>query len=283
MKRSLFVFAVLAIFACGERTVRKSPSPNADPQTSAAQSSTSASADPAIAELPDLRGRTIVVGTDPTTPPFESVDRRTNQIVGFDIDVMRAVADRINAVPEFRTADFKTIFAALSQGEFDAVISAATITEDRKKMVAFSDPYVQIGQLVAVRKGNSKIRGIGDLKAEGVLVGVQTGTTGEQVALRAQVKDKSLRRYDTLALALADLAKGSIDAIIDDQPILSNYLSQPEYRDHLVMVGQPEFTDSYGIAVKKTDAALLDAINRALTRLRAEGVLDKLAAQHRVR
>ena len=286
MKRSFVIFIVLAIVGCGERasTTAKSPSPNSSEQSSSTQSSSATIASPTTIALPDLQGRKIVIGTDPTTPPFESVDSKTNEIVGFDIDVMRAIADRINAVTEFRSADFKTIFAGLDQGEFDAVISAATITEDRKKMVAFSDPYFEISQVVAIRRGNANIHGIQDLKAPGVVVGVQTGTTGEQVArTRGQVQDKDLRRYDTLALALADLARGSIDAIIDDRPILLNYLSQPEYRGRLVLVGQAEITGSYGIAVKRGDPALLSAINSALARLRAEGVLDRLAAQHRIR
>jgi polar amino acid transport system substrate-binding protein len=285
MKRSLLTFIALAIVACGEKpnTAATKPSASSAAPSSSTQSKGTTGASSALAELPDLKGRKIVIGTDPTTPPFESVDSATNQIVGFDIDLMRAAAARLNAVPEFRSADFKTVFAGLEQGEFDAVISAATITEDRKKMVAFSDPYIQIGQVVAVRKGNTRIRGIDDLKARGVVVGLQTGTTGEQVAMRAQVKDENLRRYDTLALALADLAKGSIDAIIDDQPILLNYLSQPEYHERLVLVGQPELTDSYGIAVRKEDPALLNAINRALARLRTEGVLNRLAVQYHIR
>src|SRR5436189_2372659 len=94
----------------------------------AASGTTSGTSSGTTGGLPDLKGRAVVVGTDATYPPFESVDATTNQIVGFDVDLLNEVAKLVNFKPEFKNADFKTIFTALQAKEFDAVMSAATIT-----------------------------------------------------------------------------------------------------------------------------------------------------------
>ncbi len=233
--------------------------------------------------LPDLGGRTIVIGTDATYPPFESVDTATNQIVGFDVDLMNEIAKLINIKPEFRNADFKTIFTALQAKEFDAVMSAATITEERKQIVAFSDPYIDVGQLIVTTAGNEKVKGVADL-ANGLTVGVQTGTTGEEAArTEAKVPDDMLKRYDTIDLAFADLANNSIDAVVADGPTVGNYTSQPQYSDKLAIVGEPFTTESYGIAVNQSDTELLTAINAALAQIKGGDTLQQLKDKHKIK
>src|SRR4051812_37689110 len=213
--------------------------------------------------LPDLKGRKVVVGTDATYPPFESVDEKSNQIVGFDVDLFNAIGKLINIQPEFKNADFKTIFTALQAKQFDAVMSAATITDERKKIIAFSDPYIEVGQIVVVNAANNAIKSYSDL-ANGVTVGVQTGTTGEEAAkTQAKVPDDKLKRYDTIDLAFADLANNSIDAVVADGPTVGNYTSQPQYSSKLKIVGDPFTTESYGIAVNQSDTELLNGINAA--------------------
>ena len=233
--------------------------------------------------LPDLGGRTIVIGTDATYPPFESVDTATNQIVGFDVDLMNEIAKLINIKPEFKNADFKTIFTALQAKEFDAVMSAATITEERKQIVAFSDPYIDVGQLIVATVGNEKVKGVADL-ANGLTVGVQTGTTGEEAArTEAKVPDDMLKRYDTIDLAFADLANNSIDAVIADGPTVGNYTSQPQYSSKLAIVGEPFTTESYGIAVNQSDTELLNAINAALAQIKGGDTLQQLKDKHKIK
>ena len=233
--------------------------------------------------LPDLGGRTVVIGTDATYPPFESVDTATNQIVGFDVDLMNEIAKLINIKPEFKNADFKTIFTALQAKEFDAVMSASTITEERKQIVAFSDPYIDVGQLIVTTAGNEKVKGVADL-ANGVAVGVQTGTTGEEAArTEAKVPDDMLKRYDTIDLAFADLANNSIDAVVADGPTVGNYTSQPQYSGKLAIVGEPFTTESYGIAVNQSDTELLNAINAALTQIKGGNTLQQLKDKHKIK
>ena len=233
-------------------------------------------------ELPNLNGRRVVIGTDAAYPPFESVDPASNQIVGFDVDLMNEIAKLINIKPEFKNAAFDTIFVALNNKEFDAVMSATTITEERKQVVDFSDPYIDVGQLVVVGADNTAIKGYQDL-ANGVAVGVQTGTTGEEaVRSEAKVPEDKLRRYQTIDLAFADLVNGSIDAVVADSPTVGNYISQPQFSGKLKLAGEPFTTESYGIAVNKDDKELLNAINAALKQIKAGDTIQQLKEKHKI-
>lgn len=233
--------------------------------------------------LPDLGGRAVVIGTDAAYPPFESVDTASNEIVGFDVDLMNEIGKLINIKPQFQNAAFDTIFAALQQKQFDAVMSAATITEERKKIIAFSEPYIEVGQLVVTLADNTSINSYQDL-ANAPAVGVQTGTTGEEAAkTEAKVPDEKLKRYQTIDLAFADLANNSIDAVVADSPTVGNYTSQPQYADKLKIVGDAFTTESYGIAVQQGDTELLNGINAALVQLKSNGTIQQLKDKHQIK
>jgi polar amino acid transport system substrate-binding protein len=233
--------------------------------------------------MPDLGGRTVVIGTDATYPPFESVETGSDKIVGFDVDLMNEIAKLINIKPEFKNADFKTIFTALDAKQFDAVMSAATITEERKQVVNFSEPYIEVGQLVVTGANNDTIKSAQDL-ANGAIVGVQTGTTGEEAAKTdAKVPDDKLKRYDTIDLAFADLANNSIDAVVADGPTVGNYTTQPQYQGKLKIVGEPFTTEQYGIAVNKADTELLNGINAALTQIKSGNTIQQLKDKYKIK
>lgn len=237
----------------------------------------------AAGSVPNLNGRKVVVGTDAAYPPFESVDAATDQIVGFDVDLMNEIGRLANFQPEFKNAAFDTIFVALDQKEFDAVMSAATITEERKEVVNFSEPYIEVGQLVVISTGNEAITSHEDL-ANAAAVGVQTGTTGETAALEAgRVLDVNLKRYQTIDLAFADLANNSIDAVVADGPTVGNYTAQEQYAGKLKVVGEPFTTESYGIAVNKDDTELLNAINAALTQIKSTDTIQKLKDKYQIK
>ena len=243
----------------------------------------SATAAPAAGGIPDLGGREVVIGTDAAYPPFESVDTASDEIVGFDVDLMNEIGKLINIKPKFQNAAFDTIFAALQQKQFDAVMSAATITEERKKIIAFSDPYIEVGQLVVTLADNNSINSYQDL-ANAPAVGVQTGTTGEEAAkTEAKVPDEKLKRYQTIDLAFADLANNSIDAVVADSPTVGNYTSQPQYADKLKIVGDAFTTESYGIAVQQGDTELLNGINAALAQLESNGTIQQLKDKHQIK
>jgi polar amino acid transport system substrate-binding protein len=216
------------------------------------------------------------VGTDATFKPFEYVDEKTKQILGFDVDLMNAIAaDQGIKVEEYVNINFDGIIPGLLAKKFDAIISAMTITEERKKQVAFSDPYINAGQILAVRQDNTTIKDEKTLP-QGVKLGAQLGTTGEIEAKRlAAAVGGTVKSYDDITLAFQDLALGRLDAVVNDYPVSADYVaSNPGAK--LKLVGKPFTEEYYGIAVRPEDKELLARINAGLKKLKDSGKLDEL-------
>lgn len=215
----------------------------------------------------------VQVATDATWPPFEMVDETTKQIVGFDIDLLTAVAEKGGFEVEFVNVGFDPLLAGIAQCQYDAAISAITITEDRKQSMAFSDPYFAAGQVVTVRFDESAITSKDGLS--GKTVGAQIGTTG---ALEVEkISGATLKTYDTIDLAFQDLMNGQIDAVIADNPLAIGYVAQNA--DKLKTVGTVFTDENYGIAVCKTNTALLDKVNKGLAAVKAAGTIDELTTK----
>jgi polar amino acid transport system substrate-binding protein len=212
---------------------------------------------------------TIVVATDATWPPMEYVDEN-KEIVGYDIDLMNAVAESAGIEIEFKNVAWDGIFAGLAAGEYDAIISSVTITEERQEKYDFSEPYINAGQIVIV-KADSDISGPDALS--GSTVGAQIGTTG---AIEIENMDGvELKEYDEIGLAFEDLVAGRIDAVVCDTPVAADFaLQREEYKAALKIVGESFTEEYYGILVQQGNSDLLDKINEGLKAVQAEG-LDK--------
>lgn len=215
---------------------------------------------------------TVVVGTNAEYPPFESVDD-ADEIVGFDIDLFNAVAADAGFEVEYVNTKWDGIFVALSEGEFDAVISAATITEEREEIIDFSDPYFNAGQSIAVKAELAEtVTGAEDLA--GLRVGVQLGTTGDTYATE-EIDGVEVVRFDEVTLAMQALGAGEVDAVISDGPTVSDILANnPDIE--AVIVGDPLTDEFYGIAVNPEEADLLDAINTSLANVIADGTYAEI-------
>lgn len=213
------------------------------------------------------------VATDATWPPFESVDETSKQIVGFDIDLFKAIAAKEGLDLEFKNVGFDPLLAGMAQCQYDAAISAITITDERKNSMGFSDPYFAAGQVVTVRADDPSISNKDNLA--GKTVGTQIGTTG---AMEVQkISGATLKTYDTVDLAFQDLMNGQVDAVVADNPLALGYAAKNA--DKIKTVG-PVFTnEDYGIAVCKTNADLLVKINKGLAAVKAEGTIDSLTKQ----
>ncbi len=213
------------------------------------------------------------VATDATWPPFEMVDEQTKGIIGFDIDLLNAVAKKENLDIEYVNVGFDPLLAGISQCQYDIAISSITITEERKKSMLFSDPYIEAGQIVTVRNDETGIQSKDDLS--GKTVGAQLGTTG---AIEIENMDGvSLRTYDSVDLAFLDLINGQIDAVIADQPTAINFAVQNQ--GALKTVGEPFTDESYGIAVCQKNQNLVQEINAGLAAVKSEGLIDQLKAK----
>lgn len=213
------------------------------------------------------------IGTDATWPPFEFVDEETKELVGFDIDLMNAIAERAGIEFEFVNAGFDPVLAGVAECQYDAAISAITITADRQENMNFTRPYFAAGQLVTVAIDNETIQGPGDLA--GHTVGAQIGTTGA-IEVEA-IEGAELKTYDDIGLAFQDLINGQIDAIVADNSLALGYIAQN--RDTIMAVGDTFTAEEFGIAVCPENADLLVTLDTALGELIDEGYVDGLVAE----
>lgn len=234
---------------------------------------------PAIASEPmpqrdstdQVAGETIRIGTDAAYPPFEEIDDEGNY-VGFDVDLMEALAEDAGFEIEWINAPFDGIFSALEAGDFDAVISAATITDERLEQVDFSDPYFVASQSISVTVDNAETISEPD-DLVGMNIGVQLGTTGEEYA--EGIDGVEVLSFDSTPLAFQALSQGDVDAVIADTPTSQEIIAtNPDL--NATIVGDPLTEEFYGIAVRKDFPELLEAINVSLENVIADGVYAEL-------
>lgn len=206
----------------------------------------------------------LLVGSDVTYPPFEFMEN--GKPVGFDIDLINLVAQGmgLNGAQIIDTA-WDGIFAALKTEKFDVIISSVTITADRKKEMLFSEPYYDSGQIIAVRRDDTRINSESDLV--GKIVGVQINTTGDFTAQKIS-GIKEIKRYDDIQQAFQDLELGRIDAVLNDLPVNAWFAKE---RKNVKLVGKLLTVEQYGICARLEDQTLIDEINRALRNLRESG------------
>jgi polar amino acid transport system substrate-binding protein len=205
----------------------------------------------------------IVIATDATWPPMEMVDEN-KAIVGFDIDLMNAAAKAGGFEVEFKNTAWDGIFAGLDGGKYDAVMSSVTITDERKQTMDFSEPYVNAGQVLVVRSEIQGVEKLQDLK--GKSVGAQISTTGAFAV--EKVPGVTLKTYDEIGLAFADLLNKRIDGAVADTPVAADFaLQNPSFKGKLKIVGTPFTEEYYGIAVKKGNTKVLEAITRGFKKI----------------
>jgi polar amino acid transport system substrate-binding protein len=215
----------------------------------------------------------VTVATDATFPPFETVDEATKELTGFDIELMNAAAEAAGMEIEWVNTPFDSVIAGVSECQYDMAIAAITITDERKAAMLFSDPYVDAGQIVVVRKDEAGIAGKDDLT--GKIVAAQLGTTGE---IEAQaIEGVEYKPYDTYDLAMLDLINGQVDAVIADKPTADSFVGQ--YAEDLMTVGEAFTEEKYGVAFCKDKADLQSKVNEALGTLLEDGTIDQVIAK----
>ncbi len=216
----------------------------------------------------------LTVGMDATYPPFEYINETTKKFEGFDVDLMKAVAQKLGLKVEFKNVAWEGIIPGLVAHKYDCICSAMTITKERAKEVDFSRPYFVASQVIVVRANDNRIHGVKDLA--GKVVGVQMGTTGEFFAeklIKEGIKFK-LKLYKTTPDALMDLKDGRIDAVIIDNGI-AMWMAKKCPEDYKV-IEQRLTHEYYGIAVAKDNPGLLKAINRALLEIFKDGTYSRI-------
>jgi polar amino acid transport system substrate-binding protein len=211
----------------------------------------------------------LIIGSDTAFPPFETM--KGDVAEGFDVDLGAAIAKEMGLTSEFKSWKFDDLIPQLKAGgTFDVIMSAMTITDERKKEIDFSDPYIDSNQSIAV-KADSTIKDEAGLK--GKKIGVQSGTTGEAWA-KENLKDSSLVPFDDVLAAFAALQAGNVDAVVNDLPVSAYIVKDPGRK--LKLIKEVPTGEQYGIAVSKANPELLAAINAALAKLKASGEYETI-------
>ena len=225
----------------------------------------------------DPGNKPLVVGTEAQFAPFESKNAK-GEIVGFDIDLIRAIGEKIDRDVLIRDMAFSGIIPSLQSGQIDLAVSGLSVTDERKKSVLFSDPYIEAGLSVIIPASNTTITSAADLA--GKTVAVQQGSTGAKVAdeLKADGKLGAVKYFTSATLMMLEVAKGGVDAVIHDTPFCNTYMRS----DPGKVKALPELlaSESYAIAFNSKSTELQAQVNQALKELAADGTIDRLKAKY---
>ena len=216
-------------------------------------------------------------GTDAAYAPFESQNEK-GEIVGLTVDVVNAVAKKAGIEVKFVNTPWEGIFNSLAQGDRDMLASSITITDERKQTMDFTNPYFDAYQLIAV-KATSKVSKFDDLKK--LKVGVQTGTTGDEVVTKQQGKNSTnIKRFESTPLALKELEAGGVDAVVADNGVVINYVTNNPGAKFKTVSDKAFAPEQYGFAVKKGNTELLEKLNKGLADIKADGSYDQIYAKY---
>ncbi|NLY11659.1 MAG: basic amino acid ABC transporter substrate-binding protein [Firmicutes bacterium] len=214
------------------------------------------------------------VATEAGFMPFEFVDEKTNELVGFDMDLIREIGKILEMEVEIVNVGFDGLIPGILANQWDVVIAGVTITPEREESVSFSDPYYAAELAVLVRNDNKKITAVDQL--EGAKVAVQIGTTGDLVATYDIEGINQVLRFNTVPEAILAVINRQADAAIIDLPVVNAYLKNnpnAPLKSLGSLFGEPDF---FGIAVRKQNPELLEKINAALQQLKESGKYDEI-------
>ncbi|WP_373767352.1 transporter substrate-binding domain-containing protein [Glaesserella sp.] len=225
----------------------------------------------AMAAFSAQANQTITFAMEPSYPPFELTNEK-GEIIGFDVDIANAICKEIQATCQFKTQSFDALIPSLIKGRggFDAAISAIDITEARAKQVAFSAPYYESSASFIGVKGKADL-------ATAKTVGVQNGTTYQQYA-NAEAKQYATKSYASLQDAILDLKNGRIDIIFGDTDVLRDMFTKNPELDFVGerVTDKRYFNNGLGIAVNKSNTALVESLNKGIAAIKQNGEYQKI-------
>lgn len=208
----------------------------------------------------------IIIGLDDTYAPMGFKNEK-NELVGFDIDLAREVGKRIGKEVIFQNCDWAGILFQLKTKKIDAIWNGLTITPEREKVIAFSDPYLSGKQVIVTKDKNIK----SEKDLENKIVAVQMGSSSYFSVTKSNLlKKENLKKYPTNVEALLDLENGRVDAVVTDF-IVAKYYSKNFY---LLETSFP--SENIGVGLRKDDVELKNSINKALSDMKSDGSFEKI-------
>lgn len=215
--------------------------------------------------------KVLKVGTNIGYIPFEFKFDNKYEPEGFDIDLIKAVAEKMNYKVEFHDYVFDDLIPALNKKEVDVIIASMTINDERKAQISFSDPYFSSGLAIVASK-NSKINSLSALEGKTILV--EKGTTGEDIA--KTVKGAKVLKFDSLIDKFSIIESWTDSALITDRPVVEYVLSSDKNITGLKIIGKNLTHEEYGIGIRKSDTKLQQEINAALKSLKTSSEYDRI-------
>ena len=275
MKRRTFISLMSVMAAAGVLTLAGCSS-NSGSSAAASGAASSAASTGAADQLAAIQTNgKLVVALEGAWQPWSYHDE-SDTLVGYDVEVSRAIAEKLGVEPEYVESDWDSLFAGLDAGRFDIVCNGVEVTDERAKTYDFTTPYGYIHTALAVRKDNEDIKSFEDLKGK---------TTANSLASTymelAESYGATVQGIDTLEETIQLLTAGRIDATLNADVSFYDYLNVHPDAD-FKLVAQTEDASHVAIPVRKGNdsASLLEAINTAIDELRADGTLKALGEKY---
>ncbi len=273
MKRRTFISMLSVMAAAGVLTLSGCSNSNTSTAASAGASSAAGSSADQLAAI-QASGK-LIVALEGAWQPWSYHDE-SDTLVGYDVEVSRAIAEKLGVEPEYVESDWDSLFAGLDAGRFDMVCNGVEVTDERALTYDFTTPYGYIHTALAVRKDNDEIKTFEDLKGK---------TTANSLASTymelAESYGATVQGIDTLEETIQLLAAGRIDATLNADVSYYDYLNVHPDTDFKI-VAQTEDASHVAIPLRKGDnsATLLEAVNNAIDELRADGTLKELSEKY---
>ena len=266
---------VLSLAACGGSATTSESTASSEASSAAsseAASTEEASAETAAAELTTVTDGTLTMSTNAAFPPYE-MTADDGSFEGIDIEVAQAIADKLGLTLQVDDMDFDAALLAVQNGKSDMVMAGVTVTEERQKVMDFTDSYATGIQSIIVPE-DSDIASIDDLA--GKTIGTQRGTTGYLYCVD-EFGDDAVIAYDNGLTAVQALNNGQVDCVVIDNAPAQEFVAANQ---GLKILDTPYAEENYAIGVAKGNTALLDAINGALAELQADGTLQSIVDKY---
>ena len=274
MKRRTFISLMSVMAAAGALSLAGCSS-NTSASTAASGSASFAAGPVPADRLATIQSNgKLVVALEGAWQPWSFHDE-SDTLVGYDVEVSRAIAEKLGVEPEYVESDWDSLFAGLDAGRYDLVCNGVEVTEERAKTYDFTTPYGYIHTALAVRKDNEDITSFEDLAGK---------TTANSLASTymelAESYGATVQGIDTLEETIQLLTAGRIDATLNADVSFYDYLNVHPDAD-FKLVAQTEDASHVAIPVLKSDdTSFLDALNSAIEALRADGTLKELSEKY---